>query len=211
VVKAYQLEGFPNMPSPWGFDQWDVLRGALIWAGMDDACKTNAAVKRNDPERVGFRAICQMLWDCRGAFHDGEMTAAKIVAVAVKRVQLKDENGGLMTNPWNEPVTEFRNPEFHQTLMEIAGDGNRIVVRTLGNWLQSKEDAVATVAHGEGSLQVRLVRVLRADGTPKTYGGVALWKLEWIGERRDVDVEDVKAHSTGDGDGNVDADDDVPF
>jgi putative DNA primase/helicase len=223
VMRAYQLAGFPDMPPPWGFDQWDVLRGALIWAGMSDACETNKAVKRDDPERGEFQAVCQTLWDYRGAFNDGEMTVAKIIAVATKRVQVKDENGMPQNNPWGEPMTEFQNPEFHQTLLAVAGDGKRIDNPALAHWLQSRADVVATVAHGDGSAQVRLVRVRRADGTLKNYGGAAMWKLELIGERGKDDADpspaaiiaefvaagNDTAHSTGNNDAVED--DDVPF
>jgi putative DNA primase/helicase len=34
ILHAYQQAGFPHLPPAWGFDEWDAVRGALMWLGM---------------------------------------------------------------------------------------------------------------------------------------------------------------------------------
>jgi hypothetical protein len=53
-------------------------------------------------------------------------------------------------------------------------------------------------------IKVRLVRLRHSDGTPKDYGGSALWRLE------DIEHENLKAPSEAKPDMS-EGDDDVPF
>jgi hypothetical protein len=50
IVRAFIAAGRPGNLSPFGsFEDWDLVRGALVWLGLADPAETRAAVKDDNP------------------------------------------------------------------------------------------------------------------------------------------------------------------
>jgi hypothetical protein len=50
IVRAFIAAGRPGKLSPFGsFEDWDLVRGALVWLGLADPAETRAAVKDDNP------------------------------------------------------------------------------------------------------------------------------------------------------------------
>jgi hypothetical protein len=50
IVRAFIAAGKPGKLSPFGsFEDWDLVRGALVWLGLADPADTRAAVKDDNP------------------------------------------------------------------------------------------------------------------------------------------------------------------
>jgi hypothetical protein len=61
------LRGYHNADkvplAPFGsFEQWDIVRGSLVWLGMPDPAQTRSLAKSDDPEREDRLVLVEALW-----------------------------------------------------------------------------------------------------------------------------------------------------
>jgi hypothetical protein len=76
ILKAYQVAGFPeHVRSKGSFEDWDWIRGALIWVGEDDPEAQCAQVFDADPRRDELVSVME-LWDA--AYGNSRRTVASI-------------------------------------------------------------------------------------------------------------------------------------
>jgi len=118
IARAYHCAGMPHRPPPFAsFDRWnELVRGALIWIGYADPCKTVAELSVADPvknERAEvFQAIAK-------AMVDPDYTVAEIIAAA--RGSTETENA----------------------LRMIASADGEISPKRLGKWLAASQNTIA--------------------------------------------------------------------
>ena len=63
ILKAYHESGRPEKLRPMGsFEDWEIVRGALVWLGEADPVETRAAIYAADPVREELIEIAD-LWD----------------------------------------------------------------------------------------------------------------------------------------------------
>jgi hypothetical protein len=63
VLQAYLVAGKPErLPAMGSFDDWEWIRGALVWLGEDDPAVTRAGVFKKDPVREELLTVMR-LWD----------------------------------------------------------------------------------------------------------------------------------------------------
>lgn len=68
VLRAYLQAEKPDLPAPIGsFEDWSLIRGALLWCGEKDPAMSMERVLDADPERDALRRLLKM-W--HGAFGD---------------------------------------------------------------------------------------------------------------------------------------------
>ena len=74
ILRAYKAAGQPNMPTPLGsFEDWTIIRGALMWLGEDDPRVTQDEGRASDPDREARAEVLEALWNQFG----GERFLAK--------------------------------------------------------------------------------------------------------------------------------------
>jgi hypothetical protein len=62
VVRAYLLAGQPvQLPAFGSFDDWNMVRGAMVWLGCADPFETKASVKAENPELEEKAELFRML------------------------------------------------------------------------------------------------------------------------------------------------------
>lgn len=60
ILRAYHVAGRPKQPiPPFGrFEEWsDFIRSALVWVGLEDACKSRKEIESTDPVRLALRSL----------------------------------------------------------------------------------------------------------------------------------------------------------
>ncbi len=68
ILRAYRAAGQPDYPAPLGsFEDWTIVRGALLWLGEGDPLVTQDAGRANDPERESRAEVLEALWDHFGS------------------------------------------------------------------------------------------------------------------------------------------------
>jgi putative DNA primase/helicase len=133
VVRAYIAAGRPGAKdlSPFlGFDGWNSsVRGALVWLGKEDPCKSIEGARQEDPGRVTLARVV-------GAIAELNFTDAVTVGQLVKLAkETKDKEGSVHEK-------ENVRPELHDALAEAVDDHGRIGSRALGRWLSDHKDKV---------------------------------------------------------------------
>lgn len=62
ILREYLRAGCPNKPEPIGsFEDYSLVRGALVWAGLADPCTNMERIKEQDPA-IGFLREALELW-----------------------------------------------------------------------------------------------------------------------------------------------------
>jgi len=81
MLRAFVVAGRPglNAIEPFGrFEDWsNLVRGALIWLGLEDPCMTRKAIQRGDSEREAFGTLLHTIH----ALNKGWQKAGDIVKV----------------------------------------------------------------------------------------------------------------------------------
>jgi hypothetical protein len=68
VLRAYIVAGRPKMSVPLGsFEQWNMIRDALIWLDQADPCDTKEAIEADDPEKDQLASVLQLWHDLIGS------------------------------------------------------------------------------------------------------------------------------------------------
>ena len=67
ILRAYNVAGRPKMSVPLGsFEQWNMVRDALIWLDEADPCDTKGAIEADDPEKDQLAAVLQHWYELVG-------------------------------------------------------------------------------------------------------------------------------------------------
>jgi len=122
LLRAYHLAGRPDLGlSKWaGFDAWsDLIRGALVWVGLPDPCKTRERIEEQDPVR---RSLSTLLSAWHAHIGTSGMTVAEVLRHAVAPEIVDKEPAALA---------------LRDALMDVAGRRGEISTRVLGNYLQA--------------------------------------------------------------------------
>jgi putative DNA primase/helicase len=131
------------------FSEWsDIVRGAIIWVGLEDPVETQDRLRENDPTRA---KLIQVATAWRNAF-PYSMTAAEAVEMADEKVT---------TGAYGDLKTEFANPELRDALLAASRHGERVNQERLGNYLRSVLDNVRFEKDGkkQGAVLWTLVTV----------------------------------------------------
>ena len=160
ILKAYCVAGMPGRPAKLqGFAEWsDLVRGALMWVGLEDPAATQERLRENDPKLTRLIRIATVWRDAFGAY---ATTVAEAVAKAEekKRVEVS----------WDfktEPV----NPDLLDAFLAVARRGAAINPVALGAYLGSEAERVVALEKGA---KVRFMRVGKR-------GGVVVWSLATV-------------------------------
>ena len=165
VLKAFHVAGRPGQTTPEGkpitplgsFEEWsNLIRGSLIWLGEADPCDTMEKIRKKDPKLGAMTAVVSQWLEVIG--HNDRVTAKELINHATEENQ--DAYDQYRPGP---RLREFKNPEFRDALLIVAGDGGAINSLKLGKWLGANQDRFV--------LGYKIVQ----DGE---RGGSKLWKLE---------------------------------
>lgn len=118
LLRAYIVRGQPNPPQSLGsFEVWsNLVRGALVWAGMPDPVASMEEVRGSDPRRSELRSVMSQ-WD--STIGPRPVTSAEIIAAATAHL------------------------EFREALLAVAGAGGAINTARLGVWLRRIKGRIA--------------------------------------------------------------------
>jgi len=95
ILLAYRVAGNPENLKPMGsFDDWEWVRGALVWIGEGDPADTRVSVQSGDPQREEMSEIAE-LWEKafksrRVRVSDIETSYTSVEDVALLRARLVD-------------------------------------------------------------------------------------------------------------------------
>jgi putative DNA primase/helicase len=133
ILRAYHVSGRTvNFASNCSYEEWTKLvRGAVVWLGLPDPFESVDMVSKDDPDKSDMRAIMEN-WARTMDLH--ETTVAKIVAKACE-MDHNSTNGGDITS-------SFVYPEFHSTLIKVAGKNGFIDSARLGYRMREHQDIV---------------------------------------------------------------------
>ncbi len=127
IAKAYRCGGQAPECVPYaGYDEWAAaVRKPLLWLGVADPVASIETGRSEDPGRAILREMHDHL---AARMPNGTGYGASDI---IKRAeeQVPSSNGYGM---------EHRFPEFHDLLMQIAGNGSKVNSATLGIWLKEK-------------------------------------------------------------------------
>ncbi len=128
VLRAHVVAGSPDLglvPIN-GFGDWSQLvRGALVWLGMDDPVTTQELLRDDDPELENISAVFRA-WEAAEGLHK-PTTATKLIALANER-----------QGDWDQ----WAHPLLRDALHAVAGRGHAIDARALGIWLNRVKDRI---------------------------------------------------------------------
>jgi hypothetical protein len=123
VLLAYHLAGRPEKLTPMGsFNDWEWIRGALVWLDRADPADTRLSILANDPKKDELITIME-IWE--QAFGAAQVDVAEIERLAQPHI----------APPSN--VTLLRNK-----LIEICGKGGGWSGKSVGWWLVRNKDRV---------------------------------------------------------------------
>ena len=159
VLRAYAAAGRPatGLPPFGRFEEWArVVRDALVWCGLPDACATRVEVEDSDPIRSN---LGMLLHAWHGAVGGMEITLADLL---VRARHLADPPQDHYTSPDERQEAD---PSLLAAMQEIAGDvkGN-INTRKLGWFLRKYRGRI------EGGLKL-------VENAKKDRKGIELWAV----------------------------------
>jgi putative DNA primase/helicase len=132
ILRAFIVAGRPgvaDLPVMGGFEDWTALvRGSLVWIGMDDPFDSVAGIFDADPIKNELLSVVEQWILVFGHDHFS-------VAEAIKKASEKiDDNSG--------NSSERKNPELFDALYSVAGDRGQISAKRLGKWFAGTKDKV---------------------------------------------------------------------
>ncbi|HXG90536.1 MAG TPA: bifunctional DNA primase/polymerase [Vicinamibacterales bacterium] len=130
VLRAYVVAGRPARLTPMGsFDDYEWIRGSLVWLGRADPNATRAEILRDDPRKNELVEVMELWAEALG-------TEAVEVSEIDRRAEAFAEGG---------PV-EFAKREHEKALRdklnEVACRGGRWSGKSVGWWLRRHKDRV---------------------------------------------------------------------
>jgi hypothetical protein len=152
VLRAFHVAGRPRQADPLGsFEAWsDWVRGALIWLGEADPVGSMEAIRADDPKLEAITAVLTQWWQ---VLSGRTVTVRQIIDAATAQQTVV---GSV------QPRCEFREPDFREALLTVAGESGAVNSRRLGRWISGLNGRVV----GKWCLERR-----------SDVGGVATWRM----------------------------------
>lgn len=126
ILRAYAKAGRPMKLTPMGsFNDWEWIRGALVWLGCADPADTRSTILDNDPEKEELIAVLD-LWS----------RAVGGTPTTVAEINTKAEEPVEEHKPFPVAYIELRNK-----LTEVACKG-KWSAKSVGWWLRRYKDRV---------------------------------------------------------------------
>jgi putative DNA primase/helicase len=152
VILAYQLSGEAGPKPLGGYEVWSRrIRGALVWLGLEDPCKTTEKVKKEDPRAAELTAVLEAWKDWIGI--GVKKTAGDIIKASdrAEHQYISDEEA--------QKIGRLRS-----ALMTVAaGRTGGVSSERLGKWLSSVKE--------------RPIGGLWIEEHPTKVHGQAIWVL----------------------------------
>jgi hypothetical protein len=128
MLRAFHIAGRPQQTAALGsFEMWWV-RDALIWLGETDPCETIERVRTQDPELEKLRGVIHHWSEAIGA---QRVSAAQAIEIATD-----------VAANFDSEEAKLAQHELREALSAVAGIGNTIDPRRLGNWLSRNKDRI---------------------------------------------------------------------
>jgi hypothetical protein len=125
ILRAYSIAGRPETLTPMGsFNDWEWVRGALVWLGGADPADTRLSILDSDPRKDELLLVMD-LWE--QTFRSAHVEVAAIAARADEAILAKRD----------DVVIRLRN-----LLREIACRGGAWSAKSVGWWLRRHKDRV---------------------------------------------------------------------
>ena len=126
IAKAYRAAGTPRVCDPIGsYGEWSAtVRAPLVWLGEVDPVASMETARDEDPELAAIREL-HGHWT-RHLSEVSPYTTSAVIQAACEREPPDGYGGG---------ASGFRDPEFRDLLLRVAGDGGAVSSRRLGKWL----------------------------------------------------------------------------
>src|SRR5262249_28326315 len=131
VLLGYQSAEMPEqgtIPLP-SFEDWSRrVRDALIWLGEDDPCETMQRLRSQDPKT---RQLAEVLHQWHAVIGEHGVSGQRVIeyAAAISTDALA--------------AGSFKNAEFREALLVVAGDRGNINSLRLGKWLSKQKGRIA--------------------------------------------------------------------
>lgn len=126
IAMAYRAAGSPKVCEPVGsYGEWSgMVRAPLIWLGEADPVASMETARDEDPELAAIREL-HGHW-LRHLSEVSPYTTNAIIKAAVEREGF---------NGFGSAQGEFKDAEFRDLLLRVAGSGGAISSKSLGKWL----------------------------------------------------------------------------
>jgi len=150
IVRAYFRAGRPNTaPRLASFEAWsDTVRSALIWLGCPDPVLAMERARAEDPSLVVLSQMLAAWSNALGTGRDTARTASDILKLA------EDTSG----------EQDWRWPDLHNAITDVATLRGKISAKSLGNWLRRYKG--------------RIVNGLKFAGEGDKHGHSLRWWVE---------------------------------
>jgi putative DNA primase/helicase len=167
ILRAYHVAGRPHRPPRLqGFAEWsDLVRGALMWIGLEDPAATQDRLRENDPKLTRLIRFATV-W--RKAFGSYPTTVAEAVGKALEK---KAGAGG-----W-----EPEKPDLLEAFMAVARRGSELNPEMLGKYISSEMEKVVALETGTK---------VRFEKAGKRQAAV-LWQLSLVAGEAEADDEEM--------------------
>jgi putative DNA primase/helicase len=144
ILRAYHVAGRPGRPAPLqSFEEWsDLVRGALMWIGLEDPGATQDKLRENDPKLSKLIRIATV-W--RKAFGSDATT----VAEAIEKAEEKKKVG-----TWEDYKSAPVHPDLFDAFMAIARRGAAINPEAIGKYLGSEAERVVALETGARAFSI---------------------------------------------------------
>lgn len=126
IALAYRAAGSPTVCDPIGsYGEWSgAVRAPLVWLGEADPIASMETAREEDPELAAIREL-HGHWT-KHLTEVEPYTSNAIIQAACERESF---------NGYSASSGEFKDPEFRDLLLRVAGDGGAVSSRRLGRWL----------------------------------------------------------------------------
>jgi putative DNA primase/helicase len=147
IVRAYLAAGcLGELPSLASFEDWSrLVRSALVWLGRADPVATMEAARGEDPELEALRRVF-------AAWHAAVGSCPSTTGRLIEIAQEVDAVNG-----------NWKHPDLHAALMEVAATGGVLKSDKLGRWLKRYRG--------------RIINGLRLSSTADKHSKQQVWRL----------------------------------
>jgi hypothetical protein len=158
VLRAYAVAGRPVRLTPMGsFNDWEWIRGALVWLGCADPADTRAAIFDNDPRKSDLLEIMDLWASSIGTTEFVEVAAIPVRADAEPDIDLHGARA------------------LRDKLVEVGCRGGKWSGTSVGRWLTRHKDRVVggrsfVCRAGGGHVMAWRLMERETNGQPRLTG-----------------------------------------
>jgi hypothetical protein len=134
ILRAYIVAGKPNpMPQIGSFEEWNLIREALVWLGAGDPYETSQAALEHDPRKNELVELLSAWHDCFGN------TSITLAEIGEKyKVESAWDRDTYSKNPPNDKLSHL-----HRLLTEMGGR-NTFNAKSIGHRLRRHVERVVS-------------------------------------------------------------------